>query len=115
MLHGYRSGRWKQNLAYEKIILVVILLAVGIALVIYFQKQPEAKKIETTIQTDANQAGAAVKADEQKVEADAGEVKAGVQKAGDVATNVVGQVKTDAQKVGEAATNAVGEIKQKLN
>lgn len=98
----------------KKIILIVIILAAGIALGIYFQKQSEAKKIETTIQTDANQAGADVKAGEQKVEAAAADVKAGVQKAGEVATNVVGQVKTDAQKVDQAATNAVGEIKQKI-
>ena len=98
----------------KKIILVVIILAVGIALGIYFQKQPEAKKIETTIQTDVNQAGADVKAGEQKVETAAADVKAGVQKAEAVATNVVGDVKTDAQKVDQAATNAVGEIKQKM-
>jgi len=89
-------------------------LAVGIALGIYFQKQPEAKKIETTIQTDAAQAGADVKAGEQKVEAGAADVKAGVQKVGEVATNVDGEVKADAQKVDAAATNAAGEIKQKM-
>ena len=99
----------------KKIILVAIILAVGIALGVYFQKQPEAKKIETTIQTDANQVGAGVKAGGQKIEAAAGDVKAGVQKAGEVATNVVGQVKTDAQKVDQAATNAIGEVKDKLN
>jgi uncharacterized protein YxeA len=98
----------------KKIILIIIILVAGIALGIYFQKQPEAKKIETTIQTDANQAGADVKAGEQKVEAAAADVKAGVQKAEAVTTNVVGDVKTDAQKVDQAATNAVGEIKQKM-
>ena len=84
----------------KKLILVVIVLAVGIALGIYFQRQPKAQKIETQVQTDAGQAGA--------------DVKAGVQKAGEVATNVLGQVKADAQKLGEATTNAIGEVKDKL-
>jgi uncharacterized protein HemX len=99
----------------KKIILLIIVLAAGIALGIYFQKQPQAQKIETQVQQDATQAGADVKAGEQKVEAASADVKAGAQKAGDVATNVVGQVKTDAQKVDAAATNAVGEVKDKLN
>ena len=55
-----------------------------------------AKKIET----QADQAGA--------------DVKAGVQKADEVTTNVVDQVKADAQKAVEFTTNAAGEIKQKL-
>jgi uncharacterized protein HemX len=77
----------------KKLILVVIVLAVGIALGIYFQRQPKTQKIETQLQTDAGQAGV------QKVDAVAAEVKAGIQKAGDVATNVLGQVKADAQKL----------------
>ncbi len=99
----------------KKIILFVIILAAGTAIGIYFQKQPAAQKIETKIQTDTSQAGADVKAGEQKAEAAAAEVKTGVQKAGEVATNVAGEIKNGAQKAVEAATNAVGEIKQKLN
>jgi beta-lactam-binding protein with PASTA domain len=99
----------------KKFILLVIVLGVGIALGVYFQRQPKTRKIETQVQTDAEQAGADVKEGVQQIDAAAAKVKEGVQKAGDVATNVVGQVKVDAQKVGEAATNAVGEIKQKLN
>jgi uncharacterized protein HemX len=91
----------------KKMILVIIILAVGIALGVYFQKQPKAQKIETQVQADAEQAGADVKEGMQKVDAAAIEVKEGAQKAGDVVTNVVGQVKADAQKVGE--------IKQKMN
>ncbi len=92
----------------KKIILIVIILAAGIALGIYLQKQPKTQKIETQVQTDIN-------AGVQKVDAAAAEVKEDVQKAGDVATNVEGQVKADAQKVGEFTTNAAGEIKQKMN
>jgi hypothetical protein len=92
----------------KKIILIVIILAVGIALGIYLQKQPKAQKIETQAQTDVN-------AGEQKVDVATAEVKEGMQKAGDVATNVVDQVKAGAQKAVEFTTNAVGEIKQKLN
>jgi hypothetical protein len=92
----------------KKIILIVVILAAGIALGIYLQKQPKAQKIETQMQTDVNTGV-------QKVDAAAAEVKEGVQKAGDMATNVEGQVKADAQKVGEFTTNAAGEIKQKLN
>lgn len=77
----------------KKIILVVIILAVGIALGIYFQKQPEAKRIETTIQADAAQAGADVKTGEQKIEAAAADVKADVQKAESAATNAAGEIK----------------------
>jgi len=99
----------------KKFILLVIILAAGVALGIYLQKKPAAQKIETQIQTDTSQAGADVKAGEQKVEAAAAEVKSGVQKAGEVATNVAGEIKTGAQKAVQAVTNAVGEIKQKLN
>jgi hypothetical protein len=99
----------------KKIILIVIFLALGIALGIYLQKQPKAQKIETQMQTDAEQAGADAKAGVQTVDAVAADVKEGMQKAGDVATNVVRQVKVDAQKVVEFTTNAAGEIKQKLN
>ena len=84
----------------KKIILVVIILAVGIALGVYFQKQTKAQKIETQAQTDAERAGEAVKAGVQKVET--------------VATNVAQHVEAGAQKVGEVATNVVGEVKQKM-
>jgi outer membrane murein-binding lipoprotein Lpp len=99
----------------KKIILLIIVLAAGIALGIYFQRQPKTQKIEDQLQSDAAQAGADVKAGEQKVDAAAADVKAGVQKASEVATNVVGDVKAAAQKVDQAATNAVGEVKQKMN
>ena len=92
----------------KKIILIVLILAAGIALGIYLQKQPKTQKIESQVQTDVN-------AGVQKVDAAGAEVKKDVQKAGDVATNVEGQVKADAQKVDEFTTNAVGEIKQKMN
>jgi uncharacterized protein YxeA len=85
----------------KKIIFVIFVLAVGIGLGIYFQRQPKTEKVETKLQTEAEQAGA--------------DIKSGVAKAGDVATNVAGHVKAAAQKVGEFTTNAVGEIKQKLN
>jgi hypothetical protein len=98
----------------EKIILLIIILAAGIALGIHFQRQPKTQKIETQLQADAGQAGADVKAGVQKADAVVAEVKEGVQKAGEVATNVLGQVKADAQKVGEATTNAIGEVKDKL-
>jgi uncharacterized protein HemX len=98
----------------KKLILVVIVLAVGIALGIYFQKQPKTQKIETQLQTDAGQSGADVKAGMQKADAVVAEMKEGVQKAGDVATNVMGQVKADAQKAVEFTTNAIGEVKDKL-
>jgi uncharacterized protein HemX len=81
----------------KKIVFIVVVLAAGIGIGIYFQKQPAAKKIEM----DVEQAGV--------------DVKAGVQKADDVATNIEGQVKQDAQKVDATATNAAGEIKQKMN
>jgi uncharacterized protein YxeA len=99
----------------KKIILIVVILAAGIALGIYLQRQPKAQKIETQVQTDAEQAGADAKAGIQKVDAVAADVKEGMQKAGDVATNVVDQVKAGAQKAVEFTTNAAGEIKQKLN
>ena len=98
----------------EKIILLIIILAAGIALGIYFQRQPKTQKIETQLQADAGQAGADAKAGVQKADAVVAEVKEGVQKAGEVATNVMGQVKADAQKLGEATTNAIGEVKDKL-
>lgn len=92
----------------KKIILVIIILAAGIALGIYLQRQPKSQTIETQMQTD-------VHTGVQKVDAAAAEVKAGMQKAGDVATNVVDHVKAGAQKAVEFTTNAAGEIKQKLN
>ena len=51
----------------KKLILLVIILAVGIGLGIYFQRQPKAEKIENRVQMDAEQADADVKADAQKV------------------------------------------------
>ena len=84
----------------KKIILLIIVLAAGIALGVYFQKQTKAQKIETQVQTDADKAGDAV--------------KEGVQKTERIATNVAADVKAGAQKVSEFTTNAVGEIKSKL-
>ena len=83
----------------KKIIPYIIVLAAGFALGIYYQKQPEAKKIETKVQTAIEQAGADVKEGEKKTDAAATEVKEGAKKADDMATNVVGQVKTGAQKI----------------
>jgi hypothetical protein len=103
----------------KKFILFLVILAAGIALGIYFQKQSKAQKIETKAQTDAEQAGDAVKEGVQKVDAVAADVKtdveAGVDKTKEIATNVAAQVKAGAQKVGEFTTNAAGEIKQKMN
>jgi uncharacterized protein HemX len=84
----------------RKIILLIIVLAAGIALGIYFQKQTKAQKIENQVQTDADKAGAAM--------------KEGVQKTESIATNVAADVKVGAQKVSEFTTNAVGEIKAKM-
>jgi uncharacterized protein YxeA len=95
----------------KKIILFIIILAVGVALGVYLQKQSKTQMIETTLQTDAEQAGADVKAGVQKADAVAAQVKEDVHKAGDMATNVAAQVKVDAQKAGAAVTNVVGEIK----
>lgn len=90
----------------RKIILLFIVLTGGIALGIYFQKQPQAQKIETQVQTDATQAAADVKEGAQKVDAAAAEVKAGVNKADALATNVAAQFKADKQKTDMVATNA---------
>ena len=102
----------------KKIILIVIVLAAGVALGIYFQREPKAEKIETTIQTDASQARTDIKAGEQKIETAATTIKtnieAGVHKSEKIATNVAAHVKADAQKAGEVVTNAVAEIKNKL-
>jgi uncharacterized protein HemX len=84
----------------RKIILLIIVLAAGIAIGIYFQKQPQTKTIENNAQTDA----ADVKAG----------VKEGVDKTKEVATNVAADVKEDAQKVHDVTTNAVGEVKDKI-
>lgn len=84
----------------KKIIFVIIILTVGIALGVYFQKQAKTQKIETQAQTDSEKAGEAVKEGVQKVET--------------VATNVAEHVEAGAQKVGEVATNVVGEVKDKL-
>ena len=103
----------------KKIILFIIVLAAGIALGLYFQKQSKTQKIETQVQTDADKAGDVAKEGVQKADAVAADVKSGVQtgiqKSEGIATNVVADVKAAAQKVGEFTTNAVGEIKQKLN
>ena len=85
----------------KKIILFIIVLAAGIAIGVYLQKQPKTQKIETQTQTDAEKAGTAVKAWTEKVET--------------VATNVAEHVKAGAEKVGDVATNVVDEVKQKLN
>ncbi len=103
----------------KKIILLIIVLAAGIAIGVYFQKQSKVQKIETQAQTEADKAGDDVKEGIQKVDAVAADVKSdiatGVQKSKDIATNVVADVKAGAQKVHDVTTNAVGEIKQKLN
>ena len=95
-----------------------MVLAVGIALGVYFQKQSKAQKIETQTQTDADKAGDAVKEGVQKVDAVAADVKSdiatGVDKTKDFATNVAADVKAGAQKVHDVTTNAVGEVKDKL-
>jgi uncharacterized protein HemX len=97
----YRNnGRKRITMFMKKLILLIIVLAAGIAIGIYLQKQPKTKTIENNAQTDA----ADVKAD----------VKAGVDKTKEVATNVAADVKEDAQKVHDATTNAVGEIKDKI-
>jgi len=102
----------------KKIILFIIVLAAGIALGIYFQKQPKAQNIEGQVQTDAAQAGAEVKAGVQTVEAAGADAKtnlaADIQKSKAIATNVVADVKAGAQKVSEFTTNAAGEIKEKI-
>ena len=102
----------------KKIILLVIVLAAGIALGVYFQKQSKAQKIETQAQTDAEKAGDVAKEGVQKVEAVAADVKSGIQtgvdKTKDFATNVAADVKAGAQKVRDVTTNAVGEVKDKL-
>jgi hypothetical protein len=52
----------------KKIISYVLVLAVGFALGVLFQKRPADQKLETTVQTDAHQAAADVKADAQKAD-----------------------------------------------
>ena len=103
----------------KKFMLFIIILAVGITLGVYLQKQSKTQKIESQVQTDADKTGNVVKEGVQKVEAVTADVKSGVQtgmeKTKDIATNVAADVKSAAQKVGEFTTNAVGEIKQKLN
>jgi uncharacterized protein HemX len=102
----------------KKLILILIVLAVGIAAGIYFQKQPKSQELETRARTDAEQVGADVKTDAQKageVAADAkADLKLGVEKSKEAATNVADTVKAGAQKVGEVTTNVLGEIKGKL-
>ena len=102
----------------KKLVPFIIVLAVGIALGIYFQKQPKTEKLETKAETDAGQADADAKEGAQKANSLAADVKtdiqAGVDKTKEIATNVADKVKVGAQKVGEFTTNAVGEIKQKL-
>ncbi len=92
----------------KKIILIVIILAAGIAFGLYLQKQSKTQKLETQMQTD-------MKEGVQKADAIAADVKEDVHKAGDMATNVAAQVKADAQKVVQATTNVVGEAKEKLH
>jgi hypothetical protein len=98
---------------------LIIVLAAGIALGIYLQKQPEVQKLETKTQADVGQADADAKGGTQKMDAVAADVKSdiktGVEKSKEIATNVAAQVKAGAQKVGDFTTNAIGEIKQKLD
>ncbi|MEJ0088746.1 MAG: hypothetical protein WDM80_03190 [Limisphaerales bacterium] len=102
----------------KKIIPIVVILAAGIAVGIYFQKQPKSQELETNAKKDVEQAGADVKTGMQKVGDAAADVKTdiktGVEKTKDIATNIADQVKAGAQKVGEITTNVVGEIKGKL-
>lgn len=102
----------------NKIILVIIILAAGIALGIYFQKQPKTQKLESNAQTDARQADTDVKEGVQKAGAIVSDVKtdikAGVEKTKEIATNIAGQVKAGAQKVGAVTTNVIGDVKEKL-
>jgi len=67
----------------KKLIPILVVLAVGIAAGVYLQTQPNSQDLEITARTDADQAGAAVKADAQKVGevvADAkADLKAGVE------------------------------------
>ena len=102
----------------KNIILIIIVLAAGIALGIYFQMQPKTQKIETKTEMDASHAADDVKTDTQKADSIAAsvktDIKAGVDKTKEIATNVVDKVKAGAQKVGEVTTNVVGDIKDKL-
>lgn len=95
----------------KKIVVFLIILAVGIAIGVYLQKQPKARQIETEMQTGAEKAGADVKAGVQKADAVAADVKEDAHKAGEMATNVAGEVKAGAKKAVEAATNVVDKIK----
>lgn len=96
----------------KKLLLLLIVLAIGFALGVYYAKQPKTEKIETKVQAGVSQVSDAVKAGVQKAGAVASDVKddlaAGAQKVVAATTNVAAQVKT-------GVTNAVGEIKQKLN
>jgi hypothetical protein len=107
-----------RQLPMKKIILLIIVLAAGIALGIHFQRQSKVQDIENKAKQDAGLAGDAVKAGIQKVDAAAATVKTnieiGMQKSESLATNVAAHVKAGAQKVGEVATNAVEIIKEKL-
>jgi uncharacterized protein HemX len=97
----YRKYCGRQNnTLMRKIIFIIIVLAAGIAIGIYFQKQPQTKSIENNVQTDAT-----------KVKAD---VEEAADKTKDLATNVAAKVKAGAQKVHDVTTNAVGEVKDKM-
>lgn len=52
----------------KKIISYVLVLAVGFALGILFQKKPADQKLETTVQTDAHRAATDVKDDAKKAD-----------------------------------------------
>lgn len=54
----------------KKIISYVLVLAVGFALGVLFQKRPVDQKLETTVQTDVHQAAADVKDDTKKAESE---------------------------------------------
>ena len=52
----------------KKIISYVLVLAIGFALGVCFQKRPADQKLETTVQKDAQQADTDAKADAKKVD-----------------------------------------------
>ena len=96
----------------KKFILLIFVLAAGIALGIYFEKHHKPETIGSKVQSGVSQMSDAVKTGVQKAGATASDVKnditAGAQKVVAATTNIAAQVKA-------GVTNAVGEIKQKLN
>ncbi|HTQ51306.1 MAG TPA: hypothetical protein VMJ12_11385 [Candidatus Acidoferrales bacterium] len=52
----------------KKIISYVLVLAIGFALGVCFQKRPADQKLESTVQKDAGQAATDVKTDAKKID-----------------------------------------------